>query len=144
MFDGIDPFVKPVYVGSETWPAVCDKVQPYLQKMADGSGGRYLCEDIQNEILQGNFQLWLALDGTEIVCALMTQIMHYPRSRAMRLIGVVGHRPRRWMHLLHHVELAAKQGFGCDRMEAMHQARHGILLRTPGWREFHVLSEKVL
>jgi hypothetical protein len=112
--------------------------------MADGSGGRYLREDIQAAITSGVIQLWLALEGAEIVCAMTTQVMDYPRLRALRCIGVVGHRPRRWMHLMHHVEIAAKRHFGCDRMEAMHQPRHGLLLQTPGWQTFHVLSEKHL
>jgi hypothetical protein len=144
VFDGLDPVVQPFFVGVDAWPTFAERVQPHLQKMADGSGGRYLREDIQAAITSGVIQLWLALDGAEIVCAMTTQVMDYPRLRALRCIGVVGHRPRRWMHLMHHVERAAKKHFGCDRMEAMHQPRHGLLLQTPGWQTFHVLSEKHL
>jgi hypothetical protein len=89
-------------------------------------------------------QLWLALDGAEIACALLTDIAVYPRMRTMRCIGVVGHRPRRWMHLLAAVERAAAQNFGCQRMEALHAPGHERLLKTGGWRLYHFWSEKVL
>jgi len=118
-------------------------VRPHLQKMADGSGGRYLEEDIEADIKSGHFQLWIVIDGAEITCVTITQIMEYPRLRALRVVGLVGHRPRRWMHFMGHLELTAKQHFGCDRIEAMTQPRH-IALLPRDWNVFHVLSEKVL
>lgn len=144
MFDGVDPGVIPFYVGIEGWAAFAPRVQPHIAKMAEGSGGRYTAEDINAAILQGIFQVWAALDGPDIAAVMTTQVVNYPRARAMRCIGVVGHRPRRWMHLLHNVEQAAKTHFGCTHMEALHQPRHSTLLRTGGWETTHCLSEKAL
>ena len=144
MFDGIDRTVLPFFAGGEAWPKFAQRLRPHLEKMADGSGGRFLADDIAVAIERGTMQMWLALDGTDIACALITEVVNYPRLRAMRCVGVVGHRPRRWMHLMANVEAAAKEHFGCDRMEACHQPGHERLLRTGGWRVWHFMSEKPL
>jgi hypothetical protein len=59
-------------------------------------------------------------------------------------VGLVGHRPRRWIRLLYQVERAARETFQCDLMEALHQPEHGRLLTTGSWSVWHVLSEKAL
>jgi hypothetical protein len=144
MFDGIDPEVRPFFVSAETWPAFSTRVRPHLEKMAEGSGGRFAASDVGQFIVTGRMQMWLALDGAEIACAMVTEIVQYPRLRAMRCVGVVGSRPRRWLHLLSSVEQAARDHFGCQKMEALHQFGHERLLRTGGWQPFHILSEKTL
>lgn len=144
MFDGVDPAVLPFFVGQETWPAFADRLRPHLCRMADASGGRCHVGDIIDAIITGRNQVWLALEGSEILCAMLTEIHQYPRLRAMRCIGVVGHQPRRWLHLLANVEEAARRNFGCHIMEALHQPGHLRLLATGGWAPFHVLSEKAL
>lgn len=144
MFDGLDQSVVPFYVGAEAWPMFAERLRPHIKKMADGSDGRYLAEDITALIAWGHMQVWLALDGADIACMMVTEVVKYPRCSAMRCIGVVGHRPRRWMHLMSTVEVAAKEHFGCSRMEALHQPGHERLLTTGGWKVFHYLSEKPL
>ena len=147
MFDGLDTLEthpQPFFVGVNDWPHFADRVRPHLQKMADGSGGRFWLDDIVNCICCGRFQLWLVLDGANIPCVMLTEIQQYPRLRELRIIGLVGHRPRRWLHLLHAVEASAKQNFGCARFACFSPRRMGTLLRTGGWREWHVLFEKEL
>lgn len=144
MFDGVDTSVMPLYVGAEALPAFAERVQPYLAKMAAGSGGRFEVADIVHSITTAQMQLWLALEGSSILCAMLTQMRVYPRLRTLCCIGIVGHRPRRWMHLLAHVEAVAKQNLGCDRMEAMVSPGHERLLQTGGWSIWHYWVEKAL
>lgn len=144
MFDGLDTEVLPIYVAPTQLLAWMDRVRPHLAKMADGSGGRYFVQDILTAIAAGRMQLWCALRGADLLCVMLTEIHDYPQLRAMRCIGVVGHKPRLWMHLLAKVEAAAKSDFGCVRMEALHHPAHARLLRTGGWRVFHILAEKPL
>jgi len=144
MFDGADTTVMPFFVGADAWPTFAERVKPHLARMASGSGGRYEVYDLMHAITSGQMQLWLALEGADILCAMMTQLIVYPRMRALRCIGVVGHRPRRWMHLLERVEQCAREHMGCAVMESLHQPGHERLLRTGGWVSWHVLSEKRL
>jgi len=145
MFDGIDPTVRPYFVGALAWPAFRERLQPHLAKMAEGGGGRYLASDLEDEIVAGNLLLWVAMRGPDVAVVMLTQIINYPRAKAMRCVAVVGHNPMRWMHLLQHVEEASRLNFNCTIMEALHNPRHATLLkRSPGWQEFHTLSEKRL
>jgi len=143
MFDGLDTGVQALFVPALDLARWIDRVRPYLDKMAEGSDGRYLTQDILADLARGQLFLWLAIKGGQILCAMTTQIIQYPRLRAMRCTGIVGREPRKWRHLLADVERSAKKNFGCDKMEALHQPRHGLLLND-GWETFHVLSQKAL
>ena len=144
MFDGVDQDVRVYYVGA-AWPKFADRVMPHILRMAEGSGGRYSAQDIVDAIVAGQFHLWLMLDGAEILGALLTEVIHYPRFRAMRGVAVVGHRSRRWVAAGHAaVELASRMYFGCTRIEAMHQPGHERLLIPFGYEPWHILSEKPL
>jgi hypothetical protein len=144
MFDGLDAGVQPLFVAPGDLAHWADAVRPHIAKMAEGSGGRYEIADLFAALASGRMLLWIALDGTDIACVLVTQIEQYPRRRAMRCVGLVGHRPRRWIRLLHQVERAARETFQCDLMEALHQPEHGRLLTTGRWSVWHILSEKTL
>jgi hypothetical protein len=144
MFDGIDTTVQLFYVGRESWPAFAERVRPHLEKMADGSGGRFDADDIHAAISVGRMQLWLVLFGSEILCAIVTEIIEYPQLRALRMVGIVGRNSRRWVDLLAKMECAARTVFGCKMMEALHQPGHERLLVTDGWRTYHILSDKTL
>ena len=112
--------------------------------MAEGSGGRYLAEDIAAALATGRMQLWLAIDRATIACVMVTELVDYPRVRAMRCIGIAGRHPLRWMHLLGAVERAARDCFGCLLFEALVQPGHERLLQTGGWVLFHSLWQKAL
>lgn len=144
MFDGLDSTVRPIYVAPTDVFRWAGKIAPALLRMAEGSGGRYLAPDIAASLCAGRMQLWLALDGTDIGCVLVTEIVEYPRLRAMRCVGMVGHRPRRWWHLLHELENAARSAFGCQKMEAFVPSGLERMLVTDDWQIFHTLWEKPL
>lgn len=144
MFDGLDNGMQALFIAPTDLVRWADRVRPHLDRMAAASDGCYETCDILAALAAGRMFLWIALDGADLACVLVTEIVAFPRRRAMRCIGISGHRPRRWMPLLFHVERAAKEWFGCDKMQSLHQRHHGKLLRTGGWTETHVLSEKSL
>jgi hypothetical protein len=112
--------------------------------MAAGSAGRFDAADIRAGIERGQFQAWGAVEDGALLAVGITEIICYPKVRAMRFVGISGHSPRRWMPLLHQVEQVARQAFGCSLMECLHMPGHERLLRTGGWSVFHYLSAKVL
>lgn len=112
--------------------------------MAAGSGGRFEAEDIRAALAADRFQAWGAIEDMALLGIVLTEVIDYPRLRAMRLIGVSARAPRRWMALLHELEQIARGEFGATVMECMHQPSHDRLLTTGGWSTFHHLSEKRL
>lgn len=144
MFDGLDNDVQVLLVCPSDILRWAERIRPHVEKMAEASSGRYETADIFAALAAGRMILWPVVEGIELACVLLTEIVQYPRRRAMRMVGISGYRARRWMHLLADVERASCERFGCDLMEALHQRGHGRMLCTDGWHEFHVLSEKVL
>jgi len=142
MFDGASPTVEPYFVGIHDVDRWLPRVRPHLAKMAEGSGGRYLAEDIEACVREGKILLWLMLKGPDLLCVIATEVKQYPRLRAMRFIGLVGHQPRAWRHALADLERAAREGFGCQKMEAVHLPKFSNLL--PGYAMTHLLSEREL
>lgn len=142
MFDGVDQSVSLTFVSPVQLTAWAAHVRPHIEKMADGSGGRYLATDILAAIAAGRMQLWVIMAGAAVMCVFVTEVIVYPRKRALRFVGLVGNSPRKWRHLVAAVEASARRDFGCDMMEAVHLPRFATLL--PGYRMTHWLSEKPL
>lgn len=141
MFDGLDGGVQAIYVAPADLLVWADRVRPYIEKMAAGSGGRYEDSDLFAALARGAMLLWIALHGSDICCVMIGEVVVYPRIKALRLTGLVGNRPLLWRRLLDAVEDQARRQ-GCVLMESVHQPSHGILLK--GYKATHWLSEKPL
>lgn len=141
-FDGIDNTPLAHFVTPGELPVWAERVRPHLVKMAAGSNGRYEAADILTALAAGNMQLWLVLRGADLLCCLVTEIVTYPRAKAIRSVGVSGHRPLLWRKMLARVEAAAKEHFGCTIAEALHSPEHSILV--PEYRTTHFFSEKAI
>lgn len=142
MFDGLDNSVSALFVAPDDLLSWASRIRPHITKMAEGSGGRYETSDLFAALASGQMLLWVALEGSEIRCVMIGQIMPYPRARVLRLTGLVGHRPGKWKSLLPSIERQARDKFGCTMMESVHQPRHIAFL--PGYKTTHWLSETPL
>jgi len=144
MLDGPDNTLQPLYIPPEQILVWIDRLRPHIQKMADGSGGRFQTSDILTCLATGAMQCFVAIEGIDLLAVMLTEIMNYPRFRAMRCIGISGRDAPRWTHLMAAIEKVARENFGCTRIEALVQPGHERLLTTGGWRDSHHLIEKDL
>lgn len=142
MFDGVSIASELLLADPAQLVVWTARVRPHLEKMATSSNGRFLASDILTAVAAGRMQMWLVVRGPDLLCVTITEIHQYPRRRAMRLIGLVGHRVKTWLHLLDAMEVSARENFGCDLMEALHMPRMAPMLN--GYRMTHWLAEKAL
>lgn len=142
MFDGLDASVELLFVAPVDLITWVNQIRPHITKMAEGSGGRFLAADLFAALAAGRMLLWIVLEGADIRCVLVGEIITYPQLRALRLTGLVGNQMRKWRKLLALVEDQARSKFGCTMMESFHQPRHYLF--SPGYRTTHWLSEKRL
>ena len=135
----------PHLLAVEDWPAWAYRLKPQLARMAAGSGGRYVADDIDHALWSGRMLAWVAEHRGKVVCLILTETIDYPRFRALRLVGCVGERPHTWLHLGAWLEQRAVE-LGCQRLEALHPPKLQDLLRawSSEWRVFHTLSEMKL
>ena len=102
-----------------------ERVLPHLAQMAESSSGRFLPSDIVAAVVRNSMQMWLILDGANIACCFITEIITYPRAQALRFVGCVGRGWRDWIHLRDEVEEWGRMN-GCTISEAM--------VMSPKWR----------
>lgn len=142
MFDGLDPVAQVILVNPGQLASWAAHVRPHLEKMAANSGGRYWFIDILTAIAAGKMQLWLVVLGPDLIAVMVSEVVTYPRARSLRMVGLVGTRPRTLRKLVASVEETARREFGCNRMEAFHIPRFRAIL--PGYETTHWFSEKSL
>jgi len=68
------------------WP----RVEPLLDKVCHRSQGELLTKDYLSYIMNGDMQLWVALDEDKIVMSMVTQFIEYPQKRILRVIAIAG------------------------------------------------------
>lgn len=98
MFDGVSTDTDLVGVPAENFERWYHRVSPHIEKMAEGSGGRFYAEDICAGIVDREMQLWVILDGPNLLCVFVTSVVVYPRLKALRFMGCVGRNFRKWVH----------------------------------------------
>lgn len=108
---------------------VMPTVAPMLEPAIDQSDGRWGLYDVISAILQGHMHLWLAVDE-DIVAAMVTRFIDYPRMRACGLMFIGGKAREMW---LDHEDRVCEwaQGQGCAELEGY--ARKGWLRILPHW-----------
>ena len=122
-FDGANSTVEGLFVAPCDLLRWAHRVRPHVEKIAANSGGRYEAADVFAALASGRMLLWVAIEGVNLRCVLIGEVQVFPRLRALRLVGLCGHRPRRWRHLLSGVEEHARRVLGCDVVEAVHPPR---------------------
>lgn len=85
--------VPSAYV-EKVWPSAA----PHLEKATRRTRGRYLPDDVLQEIKEGWQDLWVAYDPERNVidAAMTTQFVNYPRVRAIRILFIGGTRMNTW------------------------------------------------
>lgn len=101
------------------WPAA----RPHIEAGLFYGLGEYEAGDIKAELDQGGMQLWCVLDD-RLIAAVATQVLVYPRKRALRLVAAGGERLAEWLPLLDDALTDYARRRDCDWIET-----HG----RPGW-----------
>lgn len=104
--------VAPEHV-RRVWPLV-DK---YVESALVYTNGAFLPEDVAAMCERGTMQLWMAVRGDNVLAALVTEIVNYPRRRAVGVPFIGGKEMRSWFRkALHTIEAWSKE-MGCDAMQ---------------------------
>lgn len=119
------------------WPAVAHDIE----ESAKTSRGKFVAEDIYNELKGKTCQLWVWESATARG-VFITQIHNYKRNRVCWIRIATGHNYQEWIaEVMQTIEAWAKEN-GCEAME---------LLARPGWTKIlkdyemtHIYLEKAL
>tara|TARA_R100000781_G_C4048762_1_gene116718 strand:+ start:21 stop:557 length:537 start_codon:yes stop_codon:yes gene_type:complete len=118
---------------------IWDMVEPYLEAVIEKSQGEAVLEDYYEHISTGDMQLWVAIESSEILACMVTQIAPYPSKRVLRIISLGGMQMDSWIEFLPDVEHWA-MGMGCSSLELW--GRKGWLKILKDWEcSYHVLTK---
>jgi len=91
--------------------------RPHIEAGLSFGRGEYEPEDILADLHRGRMQLWCIMEPHGMPGAIVTQIISYPRKRAMRLTACGGERMQEWLKLAHDEIEAWARRQGVDFVE---------------------------
>jgi len=96
-------------------------------------------ENFYEELTNGSMQLWVSIQGKEVLACMITQIAPYPNKQVLRIIALGGVEMDKWIHFLPDIEHWA-MNIGCTALEAW--GRKGWLRILQDWKcSYHILTK---
>lgn len=102
------------------WP----KVEGYMEQAAKYTYGRYLAQDILDDITDYGYTLWIAYDTGVIKGAVVTKFADYPRKRFLSMVYTGGVDLKEWKDPMLEVLRRWAHDNDCDGIESTGR---------PGW-----------
>jgi hypothetical protein len=99
------------------YESVWHLIHDYMEGAAKYTYGRYTVDDIKNELLKGNQQLWIAYDD-KIYGAVVTEVMQYPQMKALTMHFTGGIELFKWKNEMLSVLRSFAKDCGCQTIES--------------------------
>lgn len=119
----------PTNLVSIVWP----DVEEFLGKAIDVSDGRYVPEDIKEQLLRDEAVLWVVVEDNKPMAAIVTRIVDYPRDRVLSLDWIGGGHMVRWLEMAHSTLKSYARDMSCSCMEASGRGAWARYGRKLGW-----------
>jgi len=123
----------------DVWP----KARPLIEKaLAYDYLGSMTSTDALRLILNGRQQLWIGVD-TDIFLSILTEIVHYPKNKVLRIIAfstVTGHDMDIWYH---HLNILEEFALTCECTALEAWARKGLAEKLKWEHKYAVISKPI-
>jgi len=120
---------------------VWDDVVPLIEKALQHAEGELVPDDIKKHLDKGDLRLWIALESKEIIAAMVTEVIQYPRKKIVRVITLAGKNMDMWYDFLPMIEGYAIS-HGCSSLEAW--SRKGMARKLKDWKHSYDIITKDL
>lgn len=109
------------------------KVLPYFLNGEDRWNTFYTLEEIKKNLIYGKQQLWIMVDGNDVIGAVMTQIDDFPKTKSLRVLFLGGKGFKRSMiKEMKKIESWAKSK-GCTVVDFLGREEWYSLLKMMGY-----------
>jgi hypothetical protein len=102
------------------WP----KIEGYIQKAAEYTYGRFTAGNIYDLVVDGDYQLWIAFNGSDIKGAVVTNVVTYPQRKLLCMQFCGGEDLVNWKDPMLALLRRFAKDVGCDGIEST---------ARPGW-----------
>ncbi len=135
------PSCKVGVVHPDEVPKLWKKVLPQIERCVPHSEGEMEAPDFYVALVDGEMQLWIAVEDEEVIASMVTQIVPYPAKKVLRVIAIAGEDMDKWFHFQPDLEEFAIL-MGCSSLEAW--GRKGWKKILKDWKDSYVVYTKEL
>ena len=135
------PSCKVALVEAEDVDMVWDEVSPLIEKALRHAEGELIPNDIKKHLDASNLRLWVALENRDVIAAMVTEIIQYPRKKIVRVITLAGKNMDLWYDFLPMIEGYAIRN-DCSSLEAW--SRKGMARKLKDWKHSYDIITKDL
>jgi hypothetical protein len=128
--------VPPQYVDT-CWKTI----EPYMEKAAEYTYGRYTSDDIYDSLKEYDHHLWVAFDGDKIKGAVVTNIITYPRRKILCMSFCGGTELKIWKDPMLELLKQFARDVGCDGIEATARKGWAKVFENDGYKGHWVTFE---
>ena len=118
--------------------AIWPDVGPILQTAIDKSRGEYQLEDIYRFLHQGTMQLLIAAKDKEIIGAVITEVVQYPRKTALQVTFLAGKHMNQWFDEVVKVTKEGAKTVGADFLQATGRFGWKKYMKTAGIKSQYI------
>jgi hypothetical protein len=121
--------------------ALWGQVEPYMEKAAKYTYGRYTVGDIYDSIKEHGYQLWVAYEDKTILGAVATQFITYPKRKALSLVFCGGKNLLIWKDPMLALLQRYAKDMNCDCLESTARKGWAKIFEADGYTQSWVAFE---
>ena len=131
---------KVALVNSEDIPMIWDDVIP-LMEPSQNEQRELSIDDFFDRLMEGEMQLWVAIEDKEIIACMISQFATFPQKRVLRIIYISGEGMDRWIENFPMVENFALMN-GCTFLEVWGRGAWVKILKKWDWEcKYHIITK---
>lgn len=117
------------------------QIEPFMERAAKYTYGRYTSDDIYDSIVEHDYQLWVAFDATGIKGAVVTNIGIYPKRKLLTMAFCGGRDLKEWKAPMLSLLQRFAKDMGCDGIESTARAGWAKIFSNDGYKQHWVTFE---
>ena len=110
------------------------KIEPFVEKAAEYTYGRYLASNLYDMVKDGDHQLWVAYDGNDFKGTVLTNVMNYPQRRVLCMGFCGGIELKDWKTPMLDLLKRYAKDMGCDSIEAFGRPGWANVFKNDGYQ----------
>lgn len=109
--------IRVIPISRELVPAYWGLVAPLLQRPIERGAGELTLNAVYDRLLAQYMQLLVAVEGTEILAAFVTEVVNYPNKKSLRVVLCGGERLDDWAEAFHEMMKKGAAAIGAKSIE---------------------------
>lgn len=128
--------IPPQYVDS-CW----SKIEGFIQKAAKYTYGRYTTDNIYDMVVEGDYQLWVAVEDAQFKGAVVTNIITYPQKKVLGMQFCGGEELVKWKQPMLDLLRRFAKDVGCESIESTGRPGWAKVFQNDGYKATWVTYE---